>query len=59
MRRRPLEFEVDYWVYIKVSSIKGVMRFGKKGKFSPQFSGPYRISKRIGHVAYELEPPQS
>ncbi|WMV59272.1 hypothetical protein MTR67_052657 [Solanum verrucosum] len=38
--------------------MKGVMRFGKKGKLSPQYIGPYQISKRIGNVAYELELPQ-
>ncbi|WMV07494.1 hypothetical protein MTR67_000879 [Solanum verrucosum] len=38
--------------------MKGVMRFGKKGKLSPQYIGPYRISKRIGNVGYELELPQ-
>ncbi|WMV51146.1 hypothetical protein MTR67_044531 [Solanum verrucosum] len=35
--------------------MKGVMRFGKKGKLSPWYIGPYRISKRVGNVAYELE----
>ncbi|WMV25562.1 hypothetical protein MTR67_018947 [Solanum verrucosum] len=38
--------------------MNGVMRFGKKGKLSPRHIGPYRISKRIGNVAYELEIPQ-
>ena len=38
--------------------MKGVMRFGKKGKLSPQYIGPYRIAKRIDNVAYELELPQ-
>ncbi|WMV41357.1 hypothetical protein MTR67_034742 [Solanum verrucosum] len=50
-----MEFEVDDWVYFMVSPMMGVMRFGKKGKFSPQYICPYRISKRIGNVAYELE----
>ncbi|KAL3360779.1 hypothetical protein AABB24_013964 [Solanum stoloniferum] len=58
VRRRPLEFEVNYWVYLKVSPMKGVMRFGKKRKLSPRYIGPYRIVKRIGNVAYELELPQ-
>ncbi|WMV10188.1 hypothetical protein MTR67_003573 [Solanum verrucosum] len=35
--------------------MKGVMRFGKKGNLSPRYIGPYRIAKRIGKVAYELE----
>ncbi|WMV44845.1 hypothetical protein MTR67_038230 [Solanum verrucosum] len=38
--------------------MKGVMRFGRKRKIRPGYIGPYRISKRIGNVAYELELPQ-
>ena len=34
------------------------MRFGKKGKLSPRDIGPYRISKRVGNVAYEFELSQ-
>ena len=57
VRRRELEFQVADWVFLKVSPMKGVMRFGKKGKLSPRYVGPYRILKRIGKVAYELELP--
>ncbi|WMV54204.1 hypothetical protein MTR67_047589 [Solanum verrucosum] len=42
VKRIALEFEVDDWVYLKVSPIKGVTRFGKKGKLSPRYIGPYR-----------------
>ncbi|WMV08801.1 hypothetical protein MTR67_002186 [Solanum verrucosum] len=38
--------------------MKGVKRFGKKGKLSPRYIDPYIISKRVGNVAYELELPQ-
>ncbi|WMV23726.1 hypothetical protein MTR67_017111 [Solanum verrucosum] len=38
--------------------MKGVMRFGRKGKLSPRYIGPYRIDKRISNVAHELELPQ-
>ncbi|WMV32800.1 hypothetical protein MTR67_026185 [Solanum verrucosum] len=55
VRRRELEFQLDEWVFLKGSPIKGVLRFGKKGKLSPRYVGPYNISKRIGKTAYELE----
>ncbi|XP_015075420.1 uncharacterized protein LOC107019429 [Solanum pennellii] len=58
VRRRPLEFEVDDWLYLKVSPMEVVMRFVKKEKLSPRYIGPYRISKRVGNVAYELELPK-
>ncbi|KAH0697960.1 hypothetical protein KY289_015442 [Solanum tuberosum] len=57
VRKRDLEFEVNDWVYLKISPMKGVMRFGKKGKLSPRYVGPYRILKCIGKVAYELDLP--
>ena len=49
---------MDDWVYLKVSPIKYVMRFGKKGKLISRYIGPDRIPLRLGNVAYKLELPQ-
>ncbi|XP_070050246.1 uncharacterized protein [Nicotiana tomentosiformis] len=57
VRRRDMEFEVVDWVFLKISPMKGVMHFGKKGKLSPRYIGPYIILRRIRQVAYELELP--
>ena len=37
--------------------MKGVKRFGKKGKLSPRFVGPFCILDRVGEVAYRLDLP--
>ena len=46
-------------MFLKVSPIRGVVRFGKKGKLSPRFVGPFPIVERIGALAYRLELPAS
>ena len=50
--RRDLVFEVGDMVFLRISPWKGVLRFGKRGKLSPRYIGPYRIVERIGEVAY-------
>ena len=55
--RRDLEFEVGDMVFLRISPWKGVLRFGKRGKLSPRYIGPYRIVESIGEVAYRLELP--
>jgi hypothetical protein len=52
--RRELSFEVRYFVYLKVSSITGVRRFGVKGKLAPRYVGLYQILAKRGEVAYQL-----
>ena len=54
---RPLKFEVGDQVFLKVSPLRGVMRFGKKGKLSPRFNRPFEITQRMGKLAYRIALP--
>jgi hypothetical protein len=46
-------------VFLKIRPKKGVIRFGKKGKLSPRYIGPFDIVEKIAKVAYRLAlPPQ-
>ena len=57
VRRRPLEFEVGDHIFLKVMPKRGVFKFGKCGKLSPRFIGPFEILERVGTVAYRLALP--
>ncbi|WVZ52748.1 hypothetical protein U9M48_003778, partial [Paspalum notatum var. saurae] len=57
-RRRELTFEAGEFVYLKVSPLRGTKRFHMRGKIGPRYVGPYRIKKKIGDLAYELELPE-
>ncbi|KAM6568934.1 hypothetical protein CsatB_016919 [Cannabis sativa] len=41
----------------RVSPMKGIQRFGKRGKLSPRFIGLFEILERVGQVAYRLALP--
>ena len=42
-RRRPLEFNVGDYVYLKVTPMKKVQRFRVRSKLAPSYAGPYQI----------------
>ncbi|WMV13608.1 hypothetical protein MTR67_006993 [Solanum verrucosum] len=50
---------VAEWVFLQLSPMKSVMRFGRKGKLSPRFIIPFEILRRTREVAYELALPSS
>ena len=54
MKRKDIEYEVEDKVFLKVSLWRKILRFGKKGKLSLRFIGPYGVLERIGQVAYRL-----
>ena len=47
-RRRPLEFEVGDYVFLKVMPKRGVVRFGERGKLTLRYMGPFEILERVG-----------
>ena len=49
-RRRDLKFEMGDQVFLRVSPWKGILRFGKRGKLSPRYIGPYEIVDKVGEV---------
>jgi hypothetical protein len=59
IRRRPLQFQIGDFVYLRVSPTRSVQRFDVKGKLAPRYIGPFEILEICGPVAYRLQlPPQ-
>jgi hypothetical protein len=44
-------------VFLKVSPMRGVMRFGKKEKLSHRFIGLFEITQKVGKLAYRIDLP--
>nr|GFB24615.1 putative reverse transcriptase domain-containing protein [Tanacetum cinerariifolium]GFB25492.1 putative reverse transcriptase domain-containing protein [Tanacetum cinerariifolium] len=42
LKRKPMKFQVEDKVMLKVSPWKGVVRFGKWGKLNPRYVGPFK-----------------
>ena len=57
MKRRDIAYEVGDKVFLKVSTWRKLLQFGKKGKLSLRFIGLYVVLERIGPVAYRLALP--
>jgi hypothetical protein len=50
-RRKLIEFEVGDFIYLKVSPMKSVKRFGVKRKLASRYVGPFQIIGKSGAVA--------
>nr|GEY09954.1 putative reverse transcriptase domain-containing protein [Tanacetum cinerariifolium] len=44
LKRKPMEFQVEDKVMLKVSPWKGVVRFGKQGKLNPMVHNTFHVS---------------
>ena len=57
LKRKDIEFEVRDKVSLKISLWKKILHFGRKGKLSLRFIGPYEILERVRPIAYRLALP--
>ncbi|GKA43453.1 putative reverse transcriptase domain-containing protein [Tanacetum coccineum] len=58
LKRKPMEFQVEDRVMLKVSPWKGVVHFGKRGKLNPRYVGPFKVLEKVAAISYKLELPQ-
>ncbi|KAL5795203.1 hypothetical protein ACOSQ2_000023 [Xanthoceras sorbifolium] len=54
LHRREVEYEIGDYVFLKVTPMRGVTRFGVKGKLAPRYIGSSEIIERVGQVTYRL-----
>nr|GEY29363.1 putative reverse transcriptase domain-containing protein [Tanacetum cinerariifolium] len=66
VKRKPLEFQIEDCVMLKVSPRKGVIRFGKQGKLNPRLASAaifvkmecYRLVSRAKVIENKILPPK-
>ena len=56
-KRRDVQFDEGDHVFLKISPMKGVQRFGKKEKLASRYIGPFQVVDRVGKVSYRLALP--
>ncbi|GKC51211.1 putative reverse transcriptase domain-containing protein, partial [Tanacetum coccineum] len=56
-KRKPMEFQVEDRVMLKVSPWKGVVRFGKQGKLNPRYVGPFKVLEKKCYADEPLAVP--
>ncbi|GMI99248.1 hypothetical protein HRI_003594100 [Hibiscus trionum] len=57
-RRREVELHIGDWAFIRLQPYRQLsLRLAKQTKLSPRFFGPYKVTQRIGLVAYRLDLP--
>jgi len=56
-KRKDIAFSVGDEVFVKVSPLRKVMRFGTSRKLAPRFIGPYEITEKVGTLTYRVNLP--
>lgn len=46
-----MEFAIRDKILFKVTPVRSVLQFGKKGKLNPRYISPFDILKQVGNVA--------
>jgi hypothetical protein len=54
-----VSYEIGEKAYLRVTPLKGIHRFGIKGKLAPRYVGPFPILAKHGELAYQLELPST
>ncbi|XP_075499335.1 uncharacterized protein LOC142537725 [Primulina tabacum] len=57
LKRRHVEFNVGEKAYVKVSPMRGVVRFSKARKLNPRYVVPFEILEKMGTLACRLALP--